>query len=272
MKCKNCEFEYQNHYDFCPNCGTPRAVEQPTAEQPTMVEAVSLNPAADRVMPALRDKLFLALCILMTAACALSLASSGMPLLNILITVFLWITYADAQKGFANEKYLQFISGAVYAQYIITNVISIILIICGVLFGAMFSTMVDDSDFIIEFTKQLEQFGINPVDISQFVSYMTVWFIGGIVAFAGAIMLLFNNLMVRKIHRFAKSVYMGIMYQNTEFENPRTVRNWFIFIAVCSGITVIGSIAAGPLVIISNACTLAITIMVIILLDKYFVK
>lgn len=268
MKCNNCGFEHENDFEYCANCGT-KATKQ---EDYTPAETVSLNPAADIVLPALKDKLFLALCILMTATCVLSLALSRMPLLNILITVFLWLIYADAQKGFANEKHLQFISGAVYAQYVITNVISIILIVCGVLFGTLFSTIVDDSNYIIEFTKQLEQIGINPADASQFISYMTVWFLGGLVIFVGVIALVFNILMMKRIHRFTKSVYMGIMYQNTDFEKPRTVRNWFIFIAVCSGITVLGSIGAGPLALILNACTLAITIMVIILLDKYFVK
>ncbi len=267
MRCNHCGFEHEKDFDYCVNCGTK--VEK---QDYFPAESVSLNPAADIVLPALKDKLFLVLCILMTVTCGLSLAASGMPLLNILITVFLWLTYADAQKGFANEKHLQFISGAVYAQYIIVNVVSVILIVCGALVGVMLSAMVDDSDFIIEFTKQLEQLGINPADASQLISYMTGWVISGMVIFVGIIMLVFNMLMMRKIHRFAKSIYMGIMYQNTNFESPKTVRNWFIFVAVCGGITAVSSISAGTLAILSCACTIAITIMVVILIDKYFVK
>ncbi len=267
MKCNNCGFEHEQDFEYCVNCGTKVAQQNFVS-----VESVSLNPAEDIVLPALRDKLFLVLCILMTVTCAISLLASRIPLLNILITVFLWLTYADAQKGFANEKHLQFISGVVYAQYIIVNVVSIIFIVCGILFGALFSTIVDDSNFIIEFTKQLEQFGINPANASQFISYMTVWFLGGLVVFIGVIALVFNILMMKKIHRFAKSVYMGVMYQNTEFENPRTVRNWFIFVAVCGGITTLSSVAAGPLAIVSNACVIATTIMVIVLLNKHFIK
>ena len=171
-----------------------------------------------------------------------------------------------------NEKHLQFISGAVYAQYIIVNVASIILIVCGVLFGALFDMVAGEPDFMTELTLQLEGYGLSLETIPQILIDILGWFLGGLFIFIGVIALVFNILMIKKIHRFAKSVYMGIMYQNTDFESPRTVRNWFIFMAVCSGITVVGSIASGPIVLISNACTLAITIMVIILLDKYFVK
>ncbi len=268
MKCKNCGFESEQEFEYCANCGTK--VEN---QDYFPAESVSLNPAADIVLPALKDKLFLALCILMTATCVLSLAASGMPLLNILITVFLWLTYADAQKDFANEKHLQFISGAVYAQYIIVNVASIILIVCGVLLIAM-SRFIDGAELAIEMLR-LEGTGISS-DLSDLFSQEVLDYLGIIISIAftlvGVMALVFNILMMKKIHRFAKSVYMGVMYQNTDFEKPRTVRNWFIFIAVCSGITVLGSIAAGPLVLISNVCTLAITIMVIILLDKYFLK
>ncbi|MBE6809651.1 MAG: zinc ribbon domain-containing protein [Ruminococcaceae bacterium] len=267
MKCNNCGFESEQEFEYCANCGTK--VEK---QDYFPAESVSLNPAADIVLPALKDKLFLALCILMTATCVLSLAASGMPLLNILITVFLWLTYADAQKGFANEKHLQFISGAVYAQYVIVNVVSIILIVCGVLFGALFDMVTGESEFMTELSLQLENYGMSLETIPQVFINVLGWFLGGLVIFVGVIALVFNILMMKRIHRFAKSVYMGVMYQNTDFESPRTVRNWFIFIAVCSGITVLGSIAAGPLVLISNVCTLAITIMVIILLDKYFLK
>ena len=268
MKCSNCGYENANDFEYCVNCGAKSA-----NQKEAMVESVSLNPTADIVLSALKDKLFLVLCILMTASCVLSLAASGMPLLSILITVFLWLTYADAQKGFANEKHLQFISGTVYAQYIIMNVLSAIIIVCGVLMIAM-SGSIDGAELVIEMLR-LEGTGISS-DLSDLFSQKVLDYLGIIISILftliGIIALVFNLLMMKRIHRFAKSVYMGIMYQNPNFENPKTVRNWFIFIAVCSGITVLGSIGAGPLALISNACTLVITITVIILLDKYFVK
>lgn len=265
MKCKNCGFEQEKDFEYCVNCGA-EAIDN----IPVPVEPVSLNPAADIVLPALRDKLFLALCILMTILCGLSLAMWSIPVINILFTIFLWLAYADAQRGIANEKHLQCVSGTVYAQYIIVNVASIIFIVCGVLFGALFSLVSDNTDVIMEFNLLFEELGLNPIDITPDVINVFGWIFGGIFVFLGVIMLLFNILMTRKIHRFAKSVYQGIMFQNPEFEKPETVRNWFIFIAVCGGINLINSItAAEPISILSSICSMAITIIVTILINKH---
>lgn len=269
MKCNNCGYENQQNFDYCPNCGTVTQPSEPTQT----AEAVSLNPAADKIMCALKDNMFLILCVLITVSCGLSLLSGTLPLIQVLITIFLWLTYADAQKGFANEKHLQFISGAVYAQYIIVNVVSVILIVCGGLLIAM-SGVIDGAELAYELFK-LEGTGISS-DLSDLFSLEMLRYLGTIISIAvtliGIIALVFNMLMMRKIHRFAKSIYMGIVYQNTNFESPRTVRNWFIFIAVCDGIAAISSILAGALAILTSACTTAIMIIVAILIDKHFVK
>ncbi len=265
MKCKNCGFESEQNFEYCVNCGT-----KASDENFVPVEPVSLNPAADVILPALRDKLFLALCILMSVLCLLSLSSSGLPLLNILFTIFLWLAYADAQKGFANEKHLQCISGTVYAQYVIVNVASIIFIVCGVLFGGLFNLVSDNTDVIAEFDLLLETLGLSQMDITQELIGVFGWIFGAIFVVIGVIMLLFNAFMMRKIHRFAKSVYTGIMFQNPEFEKPETVRNWFVFIAVCGGINVINSITlANPIYMLESVCLTAIPIIVITLINKH---
>ena len=150
MKCKNCGFENEQGVEYCVNCGESLACDC----APMPVEAVSLNPAADIVMNALRDKLFLVLCVLMTASCAMSIITSGVSLIYILITIFLWLTYADAQKGFANEKHLRVISGTVYAQYIIINVLSVLLLVSGALVGVGFKFVVEDPEFMDMLTSE----------------------------------------------------------------------------------------------------------------------
>lgn len=277
MNCKNCGFEYSEQYDYCPNCGTPKAEKQPTGEQSQTVEAVSLNPAADKIMCALKDNMFLVLCILMSASCVLSL-NGGLPLINILITIFLWLTYADAQKGFANEKHLQSVSGTVYASYVITNVACGILIVCGALLGAIFGLFTNTPEFISEFEAvlreyDLSEFGVEISDLPQALLALSGWIIAFVFIVIAAIGLVFNILGMRKIHRFAKSVYMGIMYQNPNFENPRTVKNWLLFFGICSAISAVSSLASGSITAaIATGCTAASEIIAYILIDKYFVE
>ena len=277
MKCNNCGFENQKDFGYCPNCGAPKAVEQPVAEQPQTVEAVSLNPAADKILWALKDNMFLVLCILMSASCVLSLIG-GLPVINILITIFLWLTYADAQKGFANEKHLQCVSGTVYASYIITNVACGILIACGVIFGAIFSLFANTPEFISGFEAALSEYefselGVEFADIPQALLATAGWFIGFLFIFIAAIGLVINLLGMRKIHRFAKSVYQGIMYQNPDFKNPRAAKNWLLFFGICSAISTVTSLTSGNITsILATGCTAASEIIAYILIDKYLVN
>ncbi len=276
MKCINCEFEYSEQYEYCPNCGTPRAVEQPTAEQPIMVEAVSLNPAADRVMSALKDNGFLALCILMSISCVLSL-SGGLPLINILLTIFLWLTYADAQKGFANEKHLQCVSGTVYASYVITNVASIILIVCGVLLGVLVGIFAGTAEFAAGFNEAISQYDLGEFafsyeDIPQVLMGSIGVLIGVVFAIMGAIALIINIFGIKKIHGFAKSVYMGIMFQNTNFLNARAAKGWLMFFGICSAITAVFSVFSEPVVAIASGCEAAAAIISSVLIDKHLIE
>lgn len=271
MKCNNCGFESERDFEYCMNCGAA------ADKNAVPVEAVSLNPAADKVMNALKDRLFLVICILMTASCVLSL-NGGLPLINILITVFLWLTYADAQKGFASENHLRNISGTVYANYVITNVACGILIVCGVLLGAIFALFANTPEFISELEAVLSEydfseFGINMADIPQGFGLIMGWIIAFVFIAIAAIGLVFNLLGMRKIHRFAKSVYQGIMYQNPNFENPRAAKNWLLFFGICSAISAVSSLTSGSITsVLTAGCIAASEIIAYILIDKYLVE
>lgn len=276
MKCKNCEFEYSEQYDYCPNCGAPNAAEQPVSEQPQTVEAVSLNPAADRVMSALKDNGFLALCILMSISCVLSL-SGGLPLINILLTIFLWLTYADAQKGFANEKHLQCVSGTVYASYVITNVASIILIVCGVLLGVLVGIFAGTAEFAAGFNEAISQYDLGEFafsyeDIPQVLMGLIGVLIGVVFVVMGVIALVINVLGTKKIHAFAKSVYMGIMFQNPNFLNARAAKGWLLALGVLSAIGAALTVSSEPVVAIASGCEAAAAIIAAILIEKHLME
>ena len=120
MKCNNCSFESEQDFAFCPNCSAP-------AGEPVSVSEPIVNPVGERVMAALKDKMFLAICVLLTVASAISTFSGGgIPAIIILHTVFLWIAYSKVQKNIVDTKQLRNLSGTVYAQYVVLNVLSII--------------------------------------------------------------------------------------------------------------------------------------------------
>lgn len=277
MICKNCNFEFNEMYEYCPNCGTKGSVdvnvppqsqsEQVVSEGPT----VALNPAANRALAALKDSLFLVVCILVSTATLFQVLSFSLPVINILFTIFLWITYAAAQKGVADPNHLRCISGTVYANYIIANVASIILIVTGLLTAAFSGA----AGFAEELVNSFNEVGIDEFEgILDSIPYQFIALIGWIIAIAfivgGAAALVFNLLGMRKIHRFAKSFYMGIIDPAIAPENPRGVKAWLIFFAVCEGISALSLIGASFMQALSAGCATAATIISAILIGKYF--
>ena len=189
MKCNNCGYESESEFKFCPTCGVnceaeaqndePEFVSQPQNDevqpQPEFVsetqyqqpqfqnggfqpepDYVSVNLAKAKILPALKDKLYLVICILMTVSTGLSIIAGSLPIIEILLTVFSWLVYSAAKKDVADTKNLRCISGAVYANYVIMNVAAVILIVCGLLFGVAFSAIADNMDLVMDSIGEID--------------------------------------------------------------------------------------------------------------------
>ncbi len=274
MKCNKCGYEYNGDYAFCPNCGESiRATEQEPPKQENTAQPISLNPAADKVLAALKDNLFLALCILISVKCLFSFSENGLPVFDILYTIFLWLVFADSRKGFANERHLRRVSGTVYASYVVVNVASIILIVSSlitVVALAVASSTQMIQDFISQIFDEIGEevaFSQMPGEVTPF--FVLVFMLVLIVALVA--ILVINLVGISKIHKFAKSIYMGIIFQNPNFENPIAVKNWLMFFGVCSAISVVTSLGAGFEMVISSGCGAAATIIASVLVNKHFV-
>lgn len=268
MKCTNCNFETTQDFTYCPNCGSAQNSEP-------VAEPVSLNPAADKIFALLKDNLFLVVCILITVSAATSVINGAIPLFTILIAIFLWCIYSSAQKGFVNENQLRNISGTVYASYIVTNVLAGIFVFLGLLMSAMssFLSSLKLSDILNELSLEFNEFDVDISDFLYDLPQNIVSIIGILSAitfiFIAAVILIFNILGVRKIHRFIKSVYMGVMYQNPNFEKVNAARNWILVFAIFSGISALFSLTGGLLTFASTGTQSVAMILVYILIDKY---
>jgi len=119
MRCTNCGYESEDNFAFCQRCG---------AAAP---ETAPKNPAADKVFALLKDPLFLALCILFTCAGVLSWGNIGIPIIVVLLSIFLWLCYADAKNGMVNVHHLRYLSGTVYANYVIFYIVGAICMVVG---------------------------------------------------------------------------------------------------------------------------------------------
>ncbi len=260
MKCLNCGLVYDEEYSFCPNCGTSAPVAEP----------ISLNPTADKVLVVLKDKLFFVICILITISSAFGVIGGNLPLFEILITIFLWITYSKSLNGEVDSGSLRCVSGTVYAQYIVSNVLCCIIIGCGALISVIFAAVPDLMGTIKELENELIVEFPEIAFLTNDVLFFALKIVGPIIVVAGIIALLVNVFGMRKIHRFIKSVYQGIDFQNPNFENPKAARNWMIVFSVLYVVTAFSDGFQNIFFAISKGCTIIVMILATILISKYF--
>ena len=199
MKCNQCGFEAAQDSLFCPQCGE-RMIQ----------DASGRSVFADQLLPALKDPLFLVVCILLSISCLLSLSAGSVPLIDILITVFLWLTYAQARKDIADAGHLRCVSGALYAQYVIVYVVAGLLLVMGVILAISFQAL----------TYGME--GFWEAFLGELVEAETAATLAAILpSVSGAVILIvcflvcvitivLNIFTMRYLHRFAQSVYRSI--------------------------------------------------------------
>jgi hypothetical protein len=199
MKCSKCGLETEQNNVFCPRCGERLITEEAQA-----------GTFAFKILPALRDPLFLVVCILLSVTCLMSLMVGSVPLINILITVFLWLTYAQANKDIADANHLRCVSGAVYAQYVISYVVAVLVLVMGVILSvalnAVGGSMPGLWDEVLGELAQEETFAIVMAMLPS-VSGAVIIVLCAIVTIA---VIVFNIFTMRYLHRFAKSVYRSI--------------------------------------------------------------
>lgn len=258
MKCENCGFESPQERPQCPICQTPLVTLPQTGTNP--------------ILAALKDQLFLVICILMSASCLLSLSMDSVPLIHILITVFLWLTYAQSRKDVADAEHLRCVSGAVYAQYVITYVSAGLCLVLGVLFSIIFSALLQDGSLVDSTLSAIAD--VIEIDASAYAIIESIISASGILVLVGcvlvaAIVTLINYFTLRYIHRFAQSVYQSIQTNVPVFKHTKAAMICLYVLSGCSAISALSSFG-DFLPMLSSAVSCATTLIAALLIQKYF--
>ncbi|MBE6835451.1 MAG: zinc ribbon domain-containing protein [Ruminococcaceae bacterium] len=279
MICKVCSAEFDGDAKFCPECGAPiqdTVINDAPPEQavpngqlypstPEMGMGM-INPLLAKTDALIKDKLYLALCILMTVVCALPLAKglkAGINIPSIIITVFLWILYSEKNKQLPDAKRIRIISGCVYAAKVISYVISGIVFLAGIL--CFFSS----AKWIDMFT---DAFSGNAYADSAFDAVFSLGggVIGTIFIFVAVLLAVLTFFSYGKIHKFVKSCYENIQSNTNALENRNITYVWMIVFAVFSGLGALSSVTSSPLTAVIYGCETAVAIMVALLIKKYY--
>lgn len=261
MKCANCGFESEQDFAFCAQCGT---AVQPTAEQLTVSESTPVNPLYTKTLAALKDPLFLVLCILVTTGAFLGLLADQVPLLLILASVFLWIVYAKSRRDNIHVESLRSISGVVFADYVVSYVVTGLLVVMGVLLTVVIGIAAGSSAIFNEIVDELGLMHAEYIDLLEVVLSASAPLMLLIFLLLAVPVFLFNFFGMRKIHAFVKSLYQALQNGAANVLCAKETKTWLMvlgILSVASALTSLSSLGAGVAMILAS-----------VLVGKYFVE
>lgn len=264
MKCINCSYENQQNFDYCPMCGA--------AQQ----QFITINPAADKILYALKDNMFLAICILLTISCGMSIISGGLPLINILATIFLWIVLSKSRDNIADANSLRNVSGTIFANYILNYVLFGLIFVIGIIIGLVFSLANNIPQLLNEISAEFYMGDYNYIlnnsyiDIAEPIIAILGWVIMAVFAFVSIIGIVINALSMRKIHLFAKSVYKGVQTGYLDLKYANSAKNWLFVFGILSAISAASSLFDWNIIAsLATGCIAVAEIIAGILIKKY---
>lgn len=236
----------------------------PVEEQPiTPVETV-----ANKVLPALKDTMFLVICILMSVSCLISLSLGNLPLINILATVFLWLTYAKSRKDIVDTEHLRCISGTIYAEYVIAYVVAVLFVVVGIILAIAFSFLTQESTLMQDVLSAISEDIVSSSILNLIASVSGIILLVAFVFLAGIIVVV-NLFITRYIHRFVKSVYQSVEANALELKHTNAAK---ICLYIMGGFSAVSALSylGSPLLFLSHAADCAVAFFAARLIQKYF--
>ncbi|MBR5323175.1 MAG: zinc ribbon domain-containing protein [Clostridia bacterium] len=275
MKCSYCGFESAKDYQYCPQCGTAIEKKEQDFYSPPQSEYSYEQPTPQpehTITIALKDKLFLAVCVLVSVCCGLSILNLGLPLIRIFLAVFLWVAYTQAKNNTLTPSHIRNISGTVYASYILNNVLGVLFIIFGLFFSFLFTTITSNKEMLDLFYKELETTGGSEI-VELFSQYIASFagFIGIVISVIGIIIIVLNIIGRKSIHKFVKSIYLNMGMPTEQIQKVSKAQVWLIVFGVFYAISALSSASTmNPTLMLSDLSFAAALIIIAILVKKYF--
>ncbi len=265
MKCYRCGYEVEEGIEYCPFCTAP---------------VTPTSATANKVLSILKDKLFLAICVLLSVSVGAAFLQSGSPsVVTLLAMIFLWINYAKGRKNVVHANYMRLVSGVVYAEYVLTNVAAIILAVCGILLGFLIPLFSSDPKTLAAMTQGFNTAfyasGLTlPFELTDADIIGIFWILAALFVLMGAIELVLNIFARRKIHRFVKSLYKSVEDGGiTPIINAGVAKVWLWVFGITQGLTALSNLLTFDFLIsLSSACSAAAYIVGAVLVNKYFVE
>ena len=277
MICSYCGYESNRDYQYCPQCGAVIEKKEQEFYTPPQAEFNQTDftyeaPAPQpehKIVTALKDKLYLIICILASVCCGLSVISGGLPAVRIFLTVYLWIGYTQAKNNTLNPNHIRNISGTVYASYILNNVLGVFIIIGGLGFSVGMSYIMSNEEMLNLFYKELE-IASGSEAVSFFSKYLASFagLIGIIMTVIGIVLIVINIVGRKTIHKFVKSLYLNMGMPTEQIQKASKAHVWLIVFGVLNAVSALST--NNPLLLLAELSFAAALIITSILIKKYF--
>lgn len=261
MKCPYCGERIEPQLDQCLHC---KASLKNLDLVPNLKE--------DKLLYVFKDKLFLIICILMIAATVVGIIDKNFPIIPWLFAAALWRTFWAARKDYLNKKSLKFSCGTIRANYIVTNVLCIMVIVLGLFIAvllaiAMHEEPIDLKDIFATsnlFSIFHSRFAVSFVTKFPGLFFATLFIVTSLNA------LIPNLIFIPKIHAFAKSVCQNNEDESIPVEYTLEARNGLY---ILSAISLTGLIWHDTILGFVYDFLIAIAgLFAAILINKYYIK
>lgn len=275
MKCSYCGFESNRDYQYCPQCGAVMEKKQADFTPPPQSDFVYETPTPQpehKIITALKDKLFLVVCILISACCGLSFLGGGLPIIRIFLTVYMWVAYTQTKNNTLTPGHIRNISGTVYASYVVNNVLGVFIIILGLLFSVLISFITSNAEMLEMFYEELETTAGSEV-ASMFSQYFVNFagLIGVVISVIGIILIVINIIGRKAIHKFVKSIYLNMSLPTEQIQKVSKAYVWLLVFGILNAVSALSSYGPGAsMIFLSEAAYSAALIITAILVKKYF--
>lgn len=256
MKCTNCGYDNIENARFCQGCG---------AELPP-----NRQPLSERLLQLLNDNNFMVLCILFSVSTGFSLIGGGLPVIGILMTIFLWIAFAQSKKGIISPNYIRNISGTIFASYVINWVLCGLMALCGILL-IILSATVDMTELWNRLAYELGPYMYDYLEGFGMITNFFLIFVSIALIIIAVVIACFNVFGRRTIHRFVQSIYKNLESGQMYLTKCGAAKTWMMVFGIVNAISAVLALArAGIFSFLEEGCLSAVFFLSSVMVSKYF--
>ena len=211
----------------------------------------------------------------MTVSAVSALFSGTISVLQVLYTIFFWIARTKACEGRVDVSSLRGVSGTYFATYVINYVVAGCLILVAVILAIVLALTGTSLEFLQAYMDGFEA-NLNgfPFMLTASTAVALGWVMAASFMFAGALILVFNIFVTKRMHGFVKSIYKSVEdCGTTPIVNANLTKIWLWIDGISLAIIAISELASlNVMAALANGSVAAICIIGAVLIEKHFIK